>query len=80
MHWLLERRLGKGTTATQTSSSSLSLAAWLTVCPWVSGGPVGHSERGGASPQLAGRGLGVTATARNWSTVTTLLAMADETE
>jgi uncharacterized protein (DUF1697 family) len=28
---------------------------------------------------LAGPGLGVTATARNWSTVTTLLAMADET-
>jgi uncharacterized protein (DUF1697 family) len=28
--------------------------------------------------QLAGRGLGVTATARNWTTVTTLLAMADE--
>jgi uncharacterized protein (DUF1697 family) len=27
---------------------------------------------------LAGRGLGVTATARNWSTVTTLLAMASE--
>jgi uncharacterized protein (DUF1697 family) len=28
---------------------------------------------------LAGRGLGVTATARNWTTVTTLLAMAEET-
>lgn len=28
--------------------------------------------------RLAGRNLGVTATARNWSTVTTLLAMADE--
>jgi uncharacterized protein (DUF1697 family) len=28
--------------------------------------------------RLAGRGLGVTATARNWTTVTTLLAMADE--
>jgi uncharacterized protein (DUF1697 family) len=27
---------------------------------------------------LAGRGLGVTATARNWTTVETLLAMADE--
>lgn len=27
---------------------------------------------------LAGKGLGVTATARNWRTVTTLLAMADE--
>jgi uncharacterized protein (DUF1697 family) len=27
--------------------------------------------------QLAGRGLGVAATARNWTTVTTLLAMAD---
>jgi uncharacterized protein (DUF1697 family) len=27
---------------------------------------------------LAGRGLGVTATARNWTTVTTLLAMAEE--
>jgi uncharacterized protein (DUF1697 family) len=27
---------------------------------------------------LAGQGLGVTATARNWTTVTTLLAMADE--
>lgn len=29
---------------------------------------------------LAGKGLGVTATARNWTTVTTLLAMADELE
>ncbi len=29
---------------------------------------------------LAGRDLGVTATARNWTTVTTLLAMAQETE
>jgi uncharacterized protein (DUF1697 family) len=28
--------------------------------------------------KLAGQGLGVTATARNWTTVTTLLAMADE--
>jgi uncharacterized protein (DUF1697 family) len=28
--------------------------------------------------QLAGRGLGVTATARNWTTVTKLLEMADE--
>jgi uncharacterized protein (DUF1697 family) len=28
--------------------------------------------------RLAGRGLGVTATARNWSTVTTLLEMANE--
>jgi uncharacterized protein (DUF1697 family) len=28
--------------------------------------------------RLAGTGLGVTATARNWTTVTTLLAMADE--
>ena len=28
--------------------------------------------------RLAGKGLGVTATARNWTTVTTLLAMADE--
>ena len=28
--------------------------------------------------QLAGTGLGVTATARNWMTVTTLLVMADE--
>jgi uncharacterized protein (DUF1697 family) len=28
--------------------------------------------------QLAGRGLGVTATARNWTTVTNLLALADE--
>jgi len=27
---------------------------------------------------LAGKGLGVTATSRNWTTVTTLLAMADE--
>jgi uncharacterized protein (DUF1697 family) len=27
---------------------------------------------------LAGRGLGVTATARNWTTVTNLLALADE--
>ena len=27
---------------------------------------------------LAGKGLGVTATARNWTTVTKLLAMADE--
>lgn len=27
---------------------------------------------------LAGKGLGVTATARNWSTVTALLALADE--
>jgi uncharacterized protein (DUF1697 family) len=27
---------------------------------------------------LAGKGLGVTATARNWTTVTTLLAMCDE--
>lgn len=27
---------------------------------------------------LAGQGLGVTATSRNWTTVTTLLAMADE--
>jgi uncharacterized protein (DUF1697 family) len=27
---------------------------------------------------LAGKGLGVTATARNWTTVTTLLQMADE--
>jgi uncharacterized protein (DUF1697 family) len=27
---------------------------------------------------LAGRGLGVTATARNWTTVTSLLALADE--
>lgn len=30
------------------------------------------------SARLAGKGLGVKATARNWSTVTTLLAMADE--
>ena len=29
---------------------------------------------------LAGKGLGVTATARNWTTVTTLLAMASEIE
>lgn len=28
--------------------------------------------------KLAGKGLGVSATARNWTTVTTLLAMADE--
>ncbi len=28
--------------------------------------------------RLAGTGLGVTATARNWTTVTTLLSMADE--
>lgn len=28
--------------------------------------------------RLAGNGLGVTATARNWTTVTTLLAMAEE--
>jgi uncharacterized protein (DUF1697 family) len=28
--------------------------------------------------KLAGQGLGVTATARNWTTVTTLLAMAEE--
>ena len=28
--------------------------------------------------KLAGKGLGVTATARNWTTVTTLLAMADD--
>jgi uncharacterized protein (DUF1697 family) len=27
--------------------------------------------------KLAGKGLGVTATARNWTTVTTLLEMAD---
>ena len=27
---------------------------------------------------LAGRGLGVTATARNWTTVTKLLALADD--
>jgi uncharacterized protein (DUF1697 family) len=27
---------------------------------------------------LAGKGLGVTATARNWTTVETLLGMADE--
>jgi uncharacterized protein (DUF1697 family) len=27
---------------------------------------------------LAGRGLGVTATARNWTTVTSLLGLADE--
>jgi uncharacterized protein (DUF1697 family) len=27
---------------------------------------------------LAGKGLGITATSRNWTTVTTLLAMADE--
>lgn len=36
---------------------------------------VGRSKLGTA---LAGRGLGVIATARNWTTVTTLLAMADE--
>src|SRR5207237_9257029 len=30
--------------------------------------------------QLAGRGLGVTATARNWTTVTNLLEMADRCE
>jgi uncharacterized protein (DUF1697 family) len=30
--------------------------------------------------QLAGKGLGAKATARNWSTVTTLLAMAEEAE
>jgi len=30
------------------------------------------------SIKLTGRGLGVTATARNWTTVTTLLGMADE--
>src|SRR5438132_2920343 len=30
------------------------------------------------SARLAGRGLGVTATARNWTTVTKLLALADE--
>ncbi len=29
-------------------------------------------------PRLAGKGLGVDATARNWTTVTKLLAMADE--
>ena len=29
---------------------------------------------------VAGKSLGVVATARNWTTVTTLLAMADETE
>jgi uncharacterized protein (DUF1697 family) len=28
--------------------------------------------------KLAGKGLGVTATARNWTTVETLLEMADE--
>ena len=28
--------------------------------------------------ELAGKGLGVTATARNWTTVTTLLDMASE--
>jgi uncharacterized protein (DUF1697 family) len=28
--------------------------------------------------RLAGKDLGVTATARNWTTVTALLAMADE--
>ncbi|HYM55794.1 MAG TPA: DUF1697 domain-containing protein [Solirubrobacteraceae bacterium] len=31
------------------------------------------------STRLAGRGLGATATARNWTTVTSLLAMAEET-
>jgi len=36
---------------------------------------VAHSK---LSKRLAGQGLGVTATARNWTTVTTLLAMADE--
>ncbi len=30
------------------------------------------------SSKLAGRGMGVSATARNWTTVSTLLAMADE--
>lgn len=42
---------------------------------------VWHPEGVGRSKlwtALAGRGLGVTATARNWTTVTTLLAMADE--
>jgi uncharacterized protein (DUF1697 family) len=28
--------------------------------------------------RIASKGLGVTATARNWATVTTLLTMADE--
>jgi uncharacterized protein (DUF1697 family) len=40
-----------------------------------------HAEGVGRSrlwARLAGRGLGVTATARNWSTVTNLLTMADE--
>jgi uncharacterized protein (DUF1697 family) len=36
---------------------------------------VGRSKLWG---RIAGAGLGVTATARNWTTVTTLLAMADE--
>lgn len=36
---------------------------------------VGRSKLWG---RLAGTGLGVTATARNWTTVTTLLEMADE--
>jgi uncharacterized protein (DUF1697 family) len=36
---------------------------------------VGRSK---LAARLAGRGLGVTATARNWTTVTKLLSMADE--
>lgn len=38
----------------------------------------GGIARSKLSTRLAGRGLGVTATARNWTTVTKLLAMADE--
>jgi uncharacterized protein (DUF1697 family) len=40
-----------------------------------------HPEGVGRSPlweRLAAKGLGVTATSRNWSTVTTLLAMSEE--
>jgi uncharacterized protein (DUF1697 family) len=36
---------------------------------------VGRSKLWG---RIAGAGLGVTATARNWTTVTTLLGMADD--
>jgi uncharacterized protein (DUF1697 family) len=38
----------------------------------------GGAARSKLWAKLAGKGLGVTATARNWTTVTTLLGMADE--
>ena len=42
-----------------------------------------HPDGVGRSPlweRLAGKRLGITGTSRNWSTVTTLLAMAEETD